>query len=179
MDQTPPPSPYPPPPPPSYPTSGYPQPVKYPEGTYEGYALASWGSRAGAALLDGLITTIPIWVGIALAFSGADVIGGILIVLGFLGSFFYAPVFMQRDGENNGQSLGKQVLGIRVVRENKEPFSLGQAMLREFVIKGLLVSVVGSFFLYLGPLVNYLWPLWDEQNRAGHDFIASTRVVKA
>lgn len=39
---------------------------------------------------------------------------------------------------------------------------------------GALVMVV----LYLGTLVNYLWPLWDKENRALHDMVASTRVVR-
>ena len=168
----------PPPPPPAYPQSGYPQTPRYPEGTWESYTLAGWGSRVGAALLDGLITTIPIWIGIGLIVGGAEGVGVTLLLLGLAGTLVYAPFFMQRDGDNNGQTLGKQLVGIKVVRETKEPFSFGQGFLREFVIKGLLIGMVGSFFLYLGPLINYLWPIWDDQNRALHDFVASTRVVE-
>lgn len=40
---------------------------------------------------------------------------------------------------------------------------------------GALVMVL----LYLGTLLNYLWPLWDKENRALHDMAASTRVVRA
>ena len=40
---------------------------------------------------------------------------------------------------------------------------------------GALVMVV----LYLGTLLNYLWPLWDKENRPLHDMAASTRVVRA
>ncbi len=39
---------------------------------------------------------------------------------------------------------------------------------------GALVMTV----LYLVTLANYLWPLWDKENRALHDMAASTRVVR-
>jgi uncharacterized RDD family membrane protein YckC len=66
----------------------------------------------------------------------------------------------------------------------------GWALLREFVIKGLALGVASSiasgltFFLLgiggIAPyLADYLWPLWDDQNRAVHDMIAETRVVRA
>ena len=28
-------------------------------------------------------------------------------------------------------------------------------------------------------LIDWLWPLWDDENRALHDFIVNTRTVKA
>ena len=47
------------------------------------------------------------------------------------------------------------------------------------MIKYLLFGVVGGFFLAIPTLLDYLWPLWDEQNRALHDMLASSRVVQA
>jgi uncharacterized RDD family membrane protein YckC len=70
------------------------------------------------------------------------------------------------------------MVGIKVVRENGQPFDFGQALLREFVIKNLLVGVVGGFFV-VGPLINYLWPLWDDQNRCLHDLMVDSRVILA
>ena len=35
-------------------------------------------------------------------------------------SLLYAPVLMARDGDHNGQTLGKQIVGIRVVPNGGE-----------------------------------------------------------
>jgi uncharacterized RDD family membrane protein YckC len=128
------------------------------------------------------------------AATDADAVGVTLLIVGTLGSLaigiLYAPFFMQRVGPHNGQSLGKQWLGIRVVRVGGEPFGWGWGLLREFVLKGIALSVASSiaggltFFLlgvgFLAPyLADYLWPLWDDENRAVHDMIAETRVIQA
>jgi pSer/pThr/pTyr-binding forkhead associated (FHA) protein/uncharacterized RDD family membrane protein YckC len=119
--------------------------------TPAGGQLSGWWRRVGAVLLDGIIS-IPFLV-----------IGYVLIV---------APILMKREGEHNGQTWGKQALGIRVVRNDGQPFSFGTALLRDFVIKGLF-SVVS--FVYL---VDVLWPLWDPQNEALHDKLATTHVFR-
>jgi uncharacterized RDD family membrane protein YckC len=146
---------------------------------YTGGPLAGWGSRVGAALIDGLITTIPIWIGVGLVFAGKGGIGSVLILLGLVIAFLYYPMTMQRPAESNGQTIGKQLLNIRVRRDSGEPFDFGSALLREFVIKYLLFNVVGSFFFYIPTLLDILWPLWDEENRALHDMLAKSHVVTA
>ena len=54
--------------------------------------------------------------------------------------------------------------------------TFGFAVLREVVIKGLLFGIVGSITGGIAPLLDVLWPLWDEENRALHDFVVDTRV---
>ena len=78
----------------------------------------------------------------------------------------------------NGKTLGRMVTNIRVVRTSGEQITFGFAMLREVVVKSLLFGIVGSFTFGLATILDVLWPLWDEENRALHDFIVSTRVVK-
>lgn len=148
--------------------------------------LASWGSRVGATLLDGLILTVSLVVVIAVIAGLAAVNETVALVIGiplgiaaFAGWFVYAPYFMRREGARNGQSLGKQIVGIRVVRDNGVPMTFGPAFLREFVVKTLLFGTVGgAFFLSLPLLLDYLWPLWDDQDRALHDMIVTTHVVR-
>jgi uncharacterized RDD family membrane protein YckC len=178
-----PPAPPGPPPPPYEPPAQQPPPPGYDapaetetppaEGTWAGKPLAGWWSRVGAALLDGLIVGIPV---AAIALAVDPLLG---IVLGATASLTYYPLLMIRGGEANGQTLGKQVVGIRAVLNTGESFTYGPAALREFVIKYLLFSTVGGFFLAIPTLVNYLWPLWDDENRALHDMLASTHVVQA
>jgi uncharacterized RDD family membrane protein YckC len=167
------------------PPGGWDQPIA-PAERLPGVPLASWGSRVAATLLDWLILFVPVAIIVAIIVAVAlqsDVAG---IVVGLVGALayllallLYAPLFMARQGEHNGQSLGKQIVGIRVTRDNGVPFDVGQGILREFVVKGLLFGTVGSFFLYIPTLLDYLWPLWDGENRALHDMVVSTHVVHA
>ena len=141
---------------------------------------AGWGLRLGALLLDVLILVIPIViVGVVLgAVIGGDGTAGedegaaaglIITVLSVVLPYLYYGATMGRQGDKNGQSIGKQVVGIRVVREDGNPVGFLWAMLRELV-KGVL----GTFTL----LINYLWPLWDKKNQAQHDKVKSDLVVR-
>jgi uncharacterized RDD family membrane protein YckC len=170
---------------PETPPSGWQQPIASPSG-WEGRQLASWGSRVGATLLDWLILLIPVTLLIVLVvvvFLSSDV-GGIVTaiissLLYLVAVLFYAPLLMGREGAHNGQTWGKQIVGIRVVRDSGQPVDIGFGFLREFVVKGLLFGFVGSFFFSIPTLVDYLWPLWDDQNRALHDMVVTTHVVRA
>lgn len=97
-------------------------------------------------------------------------IAGIYVALAII----YAPLFMAMW---RGATPGKRLLGIRVVRDDGTDVGFGVAFLREPLVKGLLINVIGGTFV-LVSLLSYLWPLWDRECRAGHDFIARTRVVK-
>jgi uncharacterized RDD family membrane protein YckC len=161
-------------PPPGYPPPpAAAQPPQQAPATWAGQPLAGWGHRFAAALLDGLIIGVPL---VILVIATDPALG---ILIGVTATLTYYPLLMMRDGQANGQTLGKQILGIRVVQESGDPFTYGSAVLREFAIKYLLFGVVGGFFLAIPTLLNYLWPLWDDQNRALHDMLASTRVVQA
>ena len=78
----------------------------------------------------------------------------------------------------NGQTLGRQVTNIRVVRTDGQPITFGFAMVREVAVKALLFGVAGMITGGIANLLDILWPLWDEENRALHDFIVNTRTVK-
>jgi uncharacterized RDD family membrane protein YckC len=154
--------------------------------------LASWGSRAGAYILDALIIWVPavilmatFGVGIAsseegdagfVAFIGALILTFLIV---FVIALIYAPLLMMRRGKNNGQTWGKQIVGIRVIRTNGQPFNFSQAALREVVLKNLAVGLASTVIPIVPYLLNFLWPLWDDQNQALHDMACSTRVVRA
>jgi uncharacterized RDD family membrane protein YckC len=154
------------------------------------YALASWWSRVGAQLIDGLligavalVLFLPLGAAFGVGFaddSDATVwaaIAGLLlwVLCTAIISFLYAPILMART---NGKTVGRMVLGIRVVRTSGEHISFGFALMREVLIKTVIFGIAGSFTAGLAPLLDVLWPLWDEENRALHDFIVNTRVVK-
>ena len=154
------------------------------------YVLATWLSRVGAQLIDGLIIGVgalilflPIGAALGVGAASDSDTGVGAAIVGFLFwilcvtiiAFLYAPVLMART---NGKTLGRMVMNIRVVRTSGEPVTFWFAMLREVVVKSILFGVVSSFTFGLASLLDLLWPLWDEENRALHDFIVSTRVVK-
>ena len=154
------------------------------------YVLASWWSRVGAQLIDGviigvgaLVLFLPIGAALGLGFAsdsdasiGAAIVGLLFWVLCVtVIAVLYAPILMSRT---NGKTLGRMVVNIRVVRAKGEPITFGFAMLREVAVKAIGFGIAGSFTVGLANLADYLWPLWDEQNRCLHDFIVDTRVVK-
>ena len=65
-----------------------------------------------------------------------------------------------------GQTPGKRVLGVRVVRTDGKRLNFGNALRRSI---GYIVSGI----LFLG----YLWVLFDNRRRGFHDKLAGTMVV--
>jgi uncharacterized RDD family membrane protein YckC len=149
---------------------------------------ASWGLRALALLIDGVVAFGCLFVAaLPLSFAGyaffdseeletaIDVVS-IVYAVGFL--LIYFPLTMRRAGEHNGQTLGKQTCGIRVVRADGQPVDARLAIQREVLLKYLVFWVISVFLLLIPAIVNYLRPLWDEHNQALHDRLAGTFVVK-
>jgi uncharacterized RDD family membrane protein YckC len=142
---------------------------------------ADWGERTGAALVDLAIAIALLSVGVAagailIAVGGWAIAPGVILILaGVAGSIVYAPLMLARAGAGNGQTIGKRAAKLRVVRDDGAPVGFWLAVLREVVIKfffGLVVT--GGLFL----LVDLLWPLFDDRDRAVHDMISETHVVK-
>jgi len=173
------------------PGAGGPPIATGPGGLAGRHVLAGWWSRAGATLIDWVIVgigSVVLLIAITAPFSlglfADEDIGIVSIIIGLLFAtlcvtivaFLYAPAMMART---DGQTLGRMVTGIRVVRAKGEPMTFGFAMLREVAVKALLFGIAGSLTFGLAQLADYLWPLWDEENRALHDFLVDTRVIKA
>jgi uncharacterized RDD family membrane protein YckC len=155
------------------------------------WQLSGWWRRVAAHLLDGVVIGIGALVLFlvlgAIFGSGfliGDTTGIIAVIFGFaiwflciaVAALLYAPWMMART---NGQTLGRMAVGIRVVRPDGKPIDFGFAMLREVAVKWLLFGLVlGSLTAGIAVLIDYLWPLWDEENRALHDLIVNTRTIR-
>jgi uncharacterized RDD family membrane protein YckC len=124
------------------------------------YELADVGTRLIAIIIDGIILGVigGVLYGI---FNGTTGSG-----LSFLVGIAYNWYFWTRQ---NGQTPGKSVMKIRVIKTDGGPISDGDAILRYI---GYYIS---GFVLALG----YLWAIWDENHQGWHDKIANTYVVKA
>ena|GEM_PF-3362471 len=160
------------------------------------YWLAHWWPRVGATLLDGLIL-VPVYIVLVFGFhlysvtheqsaSGATVPRFHYHTLGLallaLVPVVYSVVLLCRGSEHNGQTWGKQVAGLKVIRNDGEQIDVRTALVRE----GLVKALPGLLGVYLGftalsslfSLLDDLWPLGDRENRAIHDHVAKTHVVQ-
>ncbi len=119
--------------------------------TQHNLTLASYLLRGLALLLDIILIPLTLVIGYIIWW---------LIVLG------------------RGQTPGKQIIGIRVIRDTGEECGWGIMFVREFILKYLLTGFLGGATLGIYPVVNYLWPLFDKDNKALHDKMISTLVVR-
>jgi uncharacterized RDD family membrane protein YckC len=122
------------------------------------YELADLGSRFVALIIDGFILGV---VGGALWGAGRGT-GG---VVGFVIGAIYYWYFWTR---NNGQSPGKMIMNIRVVKANGMPISDGDAIIR------YIGYAINSAILMLG----WLWAFADPNRQGLHDKLVNTYVVK-
>ena len=147
--------------------------------------LASWWARAGAIVIDSLLMSIVLVVAVVcfvVAFVRRDE-GEPAGPLWALSVFFFIAYlvipflyFSILNGNERGQTLGKRVAGIRVLRMDGSPLGIGRALGRYAFV--FFLGVLGSF-LIPAWLVDYLWPLWDKRNQALHDKVVDSVVVRA
>ena len=68
-----------------------------------------------------------------------------------------------------GATIGKQVLGLKIIRSDGAPVSVGRAFGRYFA------QIVSGIVLYIG----FIMAGFDSEKRALHDYMADTRVIYA
>jgi uncharacterized RDD family membrane protein YckC len=159
---------------------GYGQPVPAPggyvpdqPGYYMGRTLANWPQRVGAYLIDYLIAAIPAFLAVLL-FSGTDPgeapsagagVVAFLLYLTSLGIWIYNRVIQMG---RTGQSWGKQVLNLRLVRmADGQPMGAGMCFVRD------LAHILDALPCYIG----YLWPIWDARRQTFADKVMNTVVL--
>jgi uncharacterized RDD family membrane protein YckC len=144
---------------------------------------AGRGTRLVAVILDGIIAGaliyVPLVIGVALsgrplmvnAHFNAHAIAGPgawLSLLGAVAWVWLTILFVAR----NGQTIGKKLLGIKVVRSDGSKASLG----RIFWLRNVVNSVLAFIPLY--GIVDLLL-IFGEARQCVHDKIADTIVIKA
>ncbi len=148
------------------------------------------------AIDSAIVTTIAgVLVGIV-AMSGIDgnhVSQGIFTLPEFTGpviwtallvDLVYAPTMIVVSG---GRTIGKALMGLRVVTTDGLPVSWRRAAVREVLLKdflgaslGLLVPLPIALFV-LWAVVGLADPLWafgNPRRRTLHDYLVETRVVR-
>jgi len=117
-------------------------------------ALVLWGLPA---LIFGLIDQNLIGIG--------SLTGGILAAAGVIVAYI---LYVVVPTGKTGQTLGKRIMGIRVVDKDGNPPGMGKAFLREIIGKA-----VSEIIFCLG----FILAAFDNQRRAWHDRIAGTYVI--
>jgi len=147
------------------------------------YGIAGIGSRAGAAIVDTLIqlTTllvVTIALGAAAAVAGAgselldsDTLGIVAVAVWLLAALLVTSgYYMVFEIVWNGQTPGKRLLNVRVIRESGYPIRPVDS-----VIRNLVRLVDWLPFLYgFGALVM----LFNKHSKRLGDFAAGTMVVR-
>lgn len=140
--------------------------------------VVGFRQRLIASLIDMLIVgflTFILVVGLSFAILLVDIITAykypdrvfpvdtMTLLLGLIVSIFY----FVGSWKKSGQTIGKTVMGIRIVRTNGTSLSWGRAFLRYvgYLVSGLVFSL------------GFLWLAFDRKRQGWHDKIAGTYVL--
>jgi uncharacterized RDD family membrane protein YckC len=160
------------------------QPMAPPEpaGYFMGRKLGGWGVRAGAYLLDLVLVSVPTVVLVCLAVipvavSSSD--GGqpdqaqLALMFSLLTAAFALELVLVAYDRwylqgTTGQSWGKRIVGLRLVRmADGQPVGGGIAFVRD------VAHTIDALVCYIG----YLMPLWDDRRQTIADKLLNTVVL--
>lgn len=148
----------------------------------EGLEPGGRAARLAAAVVDGIIVCVMTFVpALTVLFATGALVGpetqvddsaylmaGLVFLAGFIAWAWITMLLVARFG----QTMGKRLLEIRVVRSDGSQASLGRIFLLRNVVNGLL----GLIPFY--ALVDVLF-IFGERRQCIHDRLADTLVVKA
>ncbi|MDF2257912.1 RDD family protein [Streptantibioticus ferralitis] len=167
--------------------------------------VATMGQRFLARLIDGVVAGIVMGIAMAAGLAGAVGISNnvkdcsgydygssaysqclndqahassniAVVMLGFMGTFaLFALLYEWLMISFFGATLGKMAMGLKVVREsNGQAPGLGGGFIR------YIIPIVGVFLCYIGALLVYLSPFFDNSGKlqGWHDRAAGTVVIK-
>ena len=125
--------------------------------------------RLGSLFIDGLIISAILGVTSDILDIAAMKHGMIPWTWAALSFAFYIAYYTYLEG-TRGQTIGKMMIKIKVVKEDGNPIDMNQAFTRNIlrIIDGFLVYLIGAILIWRS----------DKKQRLG-DMIAKTVVVKA
>lgn len=161
------------PPGPPEPPAPPPPAAAVPGGTYP---KARMGARIVAYLIDGVIASVPAAMVAFIAFLGyavtADPSGEppalmvlLMVMVGFLGFGWAVLYTLLRDGLGRGQSFGKRIAKLMVVRlEDGRPCTKGNS-----IVRNLVASLLG--------IIDIIVALVQEKGQRVGDMLVNTQVI--
>lgn len=134
-----------------------------------GIEFAGFWIRLGAFVIDViilglLVCMIPYILGAFALSSPAIFVPNFFLALIWLAEIIYFVGFW----EWRGQTPGKMVVGIRVIRTDGSSLTLSRA----------LVRYVGYIVCSLTLFIGFIWLVFDSHKQGLHDKIADTYVIK-
>jgi uncharacterized RDD family membrane protein YckC len=145
---------------------------------------ADRGTRLVATILDGMVIAVMVYMPfmVAAIMVGAigratgigNNVGPLFLAIGSLGivGFIVWCWLTIKYVRSNGQTIGKKILGIKVVRTDGSAISLGRIFWLRNVVNGL-ISIIPLY-----GIIDALF-IFGESRQCVHDKIADTFVVKA
>ncbi|MER0239275.1 RDD family protein [Fulvimarina sp. MAC8] len=161
-----------------------------PEGVRLNFDIASIGSRAGAQFIDLLITitaTIIMVIAISYAFEGSD--NAIEAILALLFFFIGTPYYIVSELMMNGRTLGKKMMGLRVISRDGFGLSTHQIVVRNltkevevFLPIGYLIGGAGDsgwtlLLMFVWVAIVFVVPARNRFNQRIGDIAAGTAVI--
>lgn len=151
--------------------------INTPENVAFGYSVAGIGSRFLAALIDtALIFFLQIIIFLPLLyFVGMDGLRGeninawIVALFSFLAFIFFWGYYIFFELAWNGQSPGKRIVGLRVVRSDGTPITLYETLIRNLM---RLIDILPTAY-GVGVIAMFI----DSKSRRLGDMAGSTLVV--
>jgi uncharacterized RDD family membrane protein YckC len=164
------------------------------------YVLASRWLRLAAALLDWAVFIVPALVlllalapqvfghGVATALGAVFGLGGLAVLL-LMGTLVLAVVQCVMVWRS-GQSIGKRIVGLRVVRSSGERVSFARMLFLRWIGTGILINIPRWVLLVIGAHLTAVWVgffcslaslllIFGPTRRCLHDFVADTCVATA
>ena len=136
------------------------------------------GPRIGAVILDTIVIVVIFFIlaaiiaviGYAAATTGRGF--GLLFGIPFIAAMFFLPIlyFTFFEAYMNGQTPGKMLVKIKVVKVTGEPIGLGESFIRN------ILRLIDQLFFYL---VGFILIMTNDKKQRLGDMAAGTIVVNA
>lgn len=145
--------------------------------------IAGRWTRLGAAFIDGIIVGVAVLAPIIFFMGGweayAEKTASSPIMMSTIGAIIGFIAYIAINGRflaQNGQSIGKKLVGIKIVRTDGSKADFARIVSRRLgpVYGCQLIPVIGVYL----PLIDVLC-IFRDSNQCLHDQIADTIVVKA
>ena len=135
--------------------------------------LADRGDRLLAAIVDGVVA-IPMYI--ALVFMIVQKqnlnVAAVILMIVYASALLVVNLVLLHK---NGQTIGKKLLKIKIVRKDGSRATLGRIFWLRMVLNGIIAWIP---YLRIYGLIDILF-IFGEPRRCIHDYIADTIVVSA
>jgi len=132
------------------------------------FAPAGFWIRAAALTIDGIVITYLPVVLLLFIMKTIGVTRGYSYLLSILIMIITNCIYFTYLTGRYGQTVGKMLMGVKVIRDDGSEVSFGRALGRWFSY------ILSSITLYIG----YFMAGWNREKKALHDYVVDTKVIR-